>query len=132
MDLNKNVSLIVYGAVTEDFVIIAQLKKKMLKVKSGQVEEHRVDCYSMGDDIPHYIMDKFERMGVPSPKGGEIFNPSEKYPPHHDRGGISYFIPLESGTFYIGGVNYPVVPFVLYAFEDSRLHNTDFCAIMLK
>lgn len=132
MDLNKKISLVVYGAITEDFKIMAQLKKRMISIKSGQVKEHRVDCYSGGNYVPDYIVDKFDSIGIPSPKDVEIFNPSEKYPPHHDRGGISYFIPLESGTFYIGGVNYPVVPFVLYAFEDSRLHNTDFCAIMLK
>jgi len=51
---------------------------------------------------------------------------------HVDYGGISYFIPLEEGIFQIGGVNYPIVPFVLYAFEDSMLHNSNFASIMLK
>lgn len=51
---------------------------------------------------------------------------------HVDDGGISYFIPLEEGVFQIGGVNYPIVPFVLYSFEDSMLHNSNFVSIMLK
>ena len=131
MDLNKNISLIVYGAVAEDFKTIAYLKNQMTKIKDGLIKKHRLDCYNL-EKIPGEIVSKLKDCKINLTQDFEVFLPSEKYPPHCDEGGISYFIPLESGTFYIGGVNYPVVPFVLYAFEDSRLHNTDFCAIMLK
>lgn len=122
--------LISYGAVSKDFKVIAQLKKQMYKVKNNEIEPHRVDCYKITDRTPFDT--KFTDLGMTLPKNIEIFNPSDKYPSHTDDGGISYFVALESGNFYIDGITYPVVPFVLYAFDDGKLHNTDFCAVMLK
>lgn len=102
----------------------------MRLIKKGQIEQHRVDCYSIGT-VPD-INRKFESLFLPQPKSIEIFYPSQNYPPHTDEGGISYFIALEKGEFYIDNVSYHVTPFVLYAFDDGELHNTNFCAIMLK
>jgi hypothetical protein len=62
----------------------------------------------------------------------EVFYPKENYPDHIDGGGTSYFIALEDGVFKIEGVTYNISPFVLYAFEDSKPHNSNMCAIMLK
>jgi hypothetical protein len=123
-------TLISYGAISKDFKGIAQLKKQMFKVKNGEIEQHRVDCYKITDT--KIFETKFTDLGVEIPREIEIFYPSEKYPSHVDGGGISYFVALESGNFYIDGITYPIVPFVLYAFDDGKLHNTDFCAIMLK
>lgn len=123
-------SLISYGAITEDFVAIAKYKKYLEKIKNGSIKQHRVDCYET-----RYILEvahKFVALGIEVPKNVEIFWPSDNYPPHKDQGGLSYFIPLESGEFYIDNVSYPIVPFVLYAFDDGKLHNTNFAAIMLK
>lgn len=122
--------LISYGAVCQDFKIIAQLKKQMFEIKNNKINQHRIDCYKILDTKILNI--KFDNLGIELPKNIEIFYPSDKYPPHIDEGGISYFIALESGNFYIDGITYPIVPFILYAFDDGKLHNTDFCAIMLK
>lgn len=129
--ITKNISLVSYGPVSKDFKTIAGLKKQMLKVKAGEVEQHRVDCYPFR--VNSELINKFnEELRISLPESFEIFYPSEKYPPHVDEGGTSYFIPLESGNFFIDGVSYPIVPFVLYGFDDGKLHNTDFCAVMLK
>lgn len=125
------ISLTSYGAVTDDFRTIAYLKNQMSKIKSGGIASHRVDCYHL-EKIPGAIVGKLKEIGCTLTKELEVFLPSDNYPPHVDDGGQSYFIPLESGYFYIDGVNYPIVPFVLYGFDDGKLHNTDFCAIMLK
>ena len=123
-------SFVCLGTVTEKFQTIARLKKEMLRIKQGLVEQTRLDCYPyiMGS----YIFKKFEKIGLTVPKESEIFYPSDKYPSHTDSGGTSYMIPLEQGLFTINGVSHPVIPFVLYGFDDGKLHNTDFCAIMLK
>lgn len=127
----KSAILTSYGAISNDFKVIAQLKKQLQKVKSGEIIQHRVDCYKI-ENINALITKFTHELKIDMPKNVEIFYPSDKYPAHTDEGGISYFIALESGNFYIEGVNYPIVPFVLYSFDDGRLHNTDFCAIMLK
>lgn len=123
-------SLISYGAISQDFKSIAKLKKEMFKVKGNDIQEHRVDCYETTNS--NIINSKFEKLGLKVPTNIEIFYPSDKYPAHVDEGGVSYFVGLESGNFFIDGINYPIVPFVLYAFDDAKLHNTDFCALMLK
>lgn len=129
MDL-KNTSFISYGQVSKDFKTLAKLFIQLNKVKNKEVPQTKVDCYLFtGIDL---LQPKFTDINLPMPKDMEIFHPSMKYPPHTDKGGLSYFIPLESGIFSIDGVDYPVVPFVLYAFDDGKLHNTNFCAIMLK
>lgn len=122
--------LISYGAVTERFKVMAGLIKKMKSIKNGEIEQTRVDCYEF--EYFTDLLEKFKNKGINVPKDIEIFCPSDNYPPHVDSGGTSYFIPLEKGNFYIDGINYPVVPFVLYSFDDGEPHNTDFCSIMLK
>lgn len=128
--------LISYGSLSKDFKIMAQLTKLFNKVKNKEIKEFRVDCYDIkvhcSIPVLQSIDKKFEEIGMSGPTHLEVFYPSEHYPDHVDEGGISYFIPLESGLFNIGGVSYPVVPFVLYGFEDSKPHNTDFGAIMIK
>lgn len=104
----------------------------MVKVKNGEIEQYRVDCYKIPFNETKILDTKFTDLGIHTPKDIEIFYPSDKYPSHIDGGGISYFVPLESGDFYIDGVTYPIVPYVLYAFDDGKSHNTDFCSIMLK
>jgi hypothetical protein len=123
-------TLLSYGAVSNDFKFIAQLKKVMIQVKNGDLKPHRLDCYEFTNT--KVIENKFINLELEIPRNIEIFYPSDKYPSHIDEGGVSYFIALESGNFYIDGVTYRVVPYVLYAFDDGKLHNTDFCAIMLK
>lgn len=114
---------------------MAKLAILLNKIKNKEVEQSRFDCYSL-TNIPLTVMDaintKFESKNLKLPTQIEIFCPSENYPSHTDAGGISYFIGLEGGEFSIGDVNYPIVPFVLYSFEDSMVHNTNFAAIMLK
>jgi hypothetical protein len=122
--------LLSYGHISTDFKVMAKLKKVMIKIKNGEIEQHRIDCYKFTDT--NLLEGKFKDLGINFPNNVEIFYPSDKYPSHIDEGGISYFIALENGEFYIDGVSYPIVPFVLYAFDDGKLHNTDFCAIMLK
>lgn len=128
--------LISYGSLSKDFKIMAQLTKLFNKIKNHEIKEYRVDCYEVKShcSIPllQSIEDKFKEKELRWSSHLEVFYPSEHYPDHIDEGGISYFIPLESGLFNIGGVSYPVVPFVLYGFEDSNPHNTDFGAIMIK
>lgn len=123
-----------YGAISSDFPIIAQLSKLLKKIDRKELEEIRLDCYPvvLSEKTREEIVNKFVTNGIDFPSTQEIFKPSKNYPSHRDGGGISYFIPLEEGCFTIENVNYPIVPFVLYAFEDSKLHNTDFGAIMLK
>lgn len=125
-----DIDFVCFGAVTEKFSSIANLKKELNKIKTGAVAPVRVDCYPY--TIGNMIYNKFKNIGLDIPQEGEIFYPSEVYPPHIDGEGFSYFIPLESGNFTIDGVVYPIVPFVLYGFDDRKLHNTDFCAIMLR
>lgn len=128
--MENTIVLASYGAVSKNFAIMAKLKKELQKVKAGLTPQHRVDCYNITDIL--CLREKFLNLKIKFPENVEIFYPSENYPPHSDGGGISYFIPLESGNFYIDGISYPVVPFVLYSFDDGVLHNTNFCAIMLK
>lgn len=130
MELDKHVSLVSYGAITKDFKVMAGLTKRMNEIKNGKIEAHRLDCYPIGT-VPD-INRKFESIGHPQPQNMEIFMPSANYPSHVDEGGMSYFIPLEEGIFTIDDVDYMITPFVLYAFEDGKLHNTLLCAIMLK
>lgn len=127
----KQPDLIIYGAIADDFAKLAGYRKMYQSAITGDLKYLRVDCWEL-PSIPVSLRQKFSEVGIQFPRHLEIFNPSTDYPPHKDEGGISYFIPLESGIFTIKGVSYPVVPFVLYAFEDGELHNTDFCAIMLK
>lgn len=127
--------LISYGAVSTDFKIIATLNKLNSKIEAGEFQEHRLDCYKFyeySDKLNDALKDKFRNRGLIPYISAEVFKPTKNYPAHCDEGGTSYFIPLEEGCFSIENVNYPIVPFVLYAFEDSKLHNTDFSAIMLK
>lgn len=125
--------LISYGSVSKDFKIIAQLSKLLTKIKNGEIRETRLDCYPLtSNSIAVDITKKFETEKIPVFNSVEVFLPSINYPSHVDEGGTSYFIPLEEGNFLIESVSYPIVPFVLYAFEDSKPHNTNFGAIMLK
>lgn len=122
-----------YGAVSTDFKIIALLSR--LYEKTSDIKPHRLDCYNVddySDKLNDAIKLKFKESELKPYGSKEVFKPSKNYPSHKDEGGISYFIPLEEGWFTIENVNYPIVPFVLYGFEDSKLHNTDFGAIMLK
>lgn len=122
-----------YGAVSSDFKVMAQMSKTLTLIKEGALPQTRVDCYELhSTNIKYAINKKFTDCNINLPEQCEIFLPSKNYPAHTDEGGISYFIALEEGVFSISGVNYPIVPFVLYSFEDSKLHNTDFGAIMLK
>jgi len=124
--------LISYGSVSKDFKIIARLSKLLMKIKNDEIAQIRLDCYPTGGNGLEEINAKFKDSGLGTPKSSEVFLPSINYPSHVDEGGISYFIPLEEGRFLIENVSYPIVPFVLYAFEDSKPHNTNFGAIMLK
>jgi hypothetical protein len=127
--------LISYGSISKDFKVMAQLTIILNKIKNNEIEQSRVDCYSLNQLPKSALVEidkKFNEKNLSIPKQIEIFYPSQNYPSHTDDGGTSYFIGLESGEFLIGDVNYPIVPFVLYAFEDSKLHNTNFAAIMLK
>ena len=127
--------LVSYGSVSRDFRVIAQMRKLLKRIQNQEIPEHRIDCYSV-DSLESLSKDsiniKFSQNSLKMPENIEVFCPSENYPSHTDSGGISYFIGLESGLFTIGGTSYPIVPFVLYSFEDSKSHNTDFGAIMLK
>lgn len=123
--------LISYGAISTDFKKIANFSKIIDKIKESK--QTRLDCYQYHTDIIDEVLTKkFIDKDLEPPISIEIFAPSKNYPMHIDNGGISYFIPLEEGVFQIGGVNYPIVPFVLYSFEDSMLHNSNFVSIMLK
>lgn len=119
-----------YGAITKDFKVIAKLKKYLEKINNKQLNQTRLDCYKVEER--EVIYDLFDKLSLPVPIAIEIFKPSDNYPVHIDGGGISYFIPLESGLFFIEGVNYPIVPFVLYSFNDGMLHNSNFSSIMIK
>lgn len=119
-----------YGAITKDFKVIAKLKKYLEKINNKQLNQTRLDCYKIEER--EVIYDLFDKLSLPVPIAIEIFKPSDNYPVHIDGGGISYFIPLESGLFFIEGVNYPIVPFVLYSFNDGIAHNSNFCSIMIK
>lgn len=125
--------LTIYGSVSKKFKILAQLTKLLATIKSGAIIQTRLDCYNITNNlIFETINKKFIECNLQSFKQIEVFLPSQKYPSHIDEGGLSYFIPLESGNFLIDGVNYPVIPFVLYSFNDGELHNSDFGSIMLK
>lgn len=130
MEINKNVSLVCLGAVTDNFKTIAKLKKFITQINNNEIKSERLDCYNYVIGID--VFNKFKSLELDSPRTYEIFYPSEIYPPHKNSGGTSFFIPLESGNFWIDNISYPVLPFVLYGFEDSKLHNSDFCSIMLK
>jgi hypothetical protein len=128
--MNK-VSLISYGAVTTNFAQIAVMKRLSEKIKSSELKSgNRLDCYPTV--FSDFYQEKFTDCDLDVPNSIEVFAPSDNYPPHIDDGGTSYFIPLEKGNFSIDGISYPIVPFVLYAFEDGKLHNSDFCSIMFK
>jgi hypothetical protein len=132
MEINKHMSLVSYGSIIEDFKSLAQIKNQIKQMKSGMVKQHRLDCYYF-EKNPNCVINKMKEIGkLPLQSYIEVFIPSDNYPPHKDEGGTSYFIPIESGEFFIDGVNYPVIPFVLYGFDDGKLHNTNFPAIMLK
>ncbi len=128
--------LISYGSISKDFKIMAQLTNLFNKIKFSDIKETRLDCYDISKHfsiaVKESIDKKFNDIKINIPTNIEVFYPSVNYPSHVDGGGISYFIPLEEGLFLIEGVNYSIVPFVLYAFEDCKLHNTNFGAIMLK
>jgi len=100
--------LTTYGPITTDFKVMARLIKRMRDIKSKKVIPHRLDCYEVGECY-EYIKNKTKDILINVTM--EIFNPSLNYPPHIDDGGISYFIPLEPGNFYINTVSYPIVPF---------------------
>jgi hypothetical protein len=131
----NSTELVSYGSISKDFKIMASLTILLNKIKNKEIEQTRVDCYGLGN-IPMKVLDsintKFENKNLNLPNQIEIFYPSQKYPSHTDDGGTSYFIALENGEFLIGDVSYPIVPFVLYSFDDSMEHNTNFAAIMLK
>jgi hypothetical protein len=127
--------LISYGSISDDFKVIAQMSNLLKKIKKSEIKPHRLDCYSLQSlckFAQSSIKNKFKENNLLIPENMEVFKPSENYPSHTDEGGTSYFIGLEKGNFLIGNVSYPIVPFVLYSFEDSKLHNTNFGAIMLK
>lgn len=128
--------LISYGAVSSDFKVMAQLSKLLDKIRNGEIEKRRLDCYQFTENVSvavsGAVRSKFDNCSLKIPTSLEVFVPSKNYPSHVDDGGISYFIGLEEGVFTISNVSYPIVPFVLYSFEDSKLHNTTFGAIMLK
>lgn len=125
--------LISYGSVSKDFKVMAQLTNLLNSIKQGEVKQFRLDCYVIpSKSVIKSITTKFEALDIPMFESIEVFYPSTNYPSHVDEGGTSYFIALENGNFLIENVSYPIVPFVLYAFEESKLHNTDFGAIMLK
>lgn len=127
--------LISYGSVTTDFKLIAQLNGLIKKANTGELKKTRLDCFRIEGVISHALNDAIEKKLAENKLEileFELFKPTKNYPSHVDEGGTSYFIPLEEGTFVIGDVHYPIVPFVLYGFEDSMLHNTNFGAIMLK
>ena len=129
--MEKTAELISYGAISTDFKVIANFSRILTKLK--ELKQTRLDCYQCPNPIVNEaIAKKFEAKNLEESTIIEVFAPSKNYPMHVDYGGISYFIPLEEGIFQIGGVNYPIVPFVLYAFEDSMLHNSNFASIMLK
>lgn len=125
--------LISYGAVTKVFKYMAQMVKFLERQKNDELIQTRLDCYEcIPNALANVIISKFEKEGLLAPNEMELFVPSMIYPNHVDTGGMSYFIALEEGIFTIGGVNYVVTPFVLYAFEDSKEHNSNFGAIMIK
>lgn len=127
--------LISYGSVTTSFKLIAQLNGLIKKADTGEIKATRLDCFKLDLVFSHALDNaigtKFSANGLKYDTI-ELFKPTRNYPSHADEGGTSYFIPLEEGIFSIGDVNYPIVPYVLYAFEDSKLHNTNFASIMLK
>ncbi len=127
--------LISYGKITDKFKIIAQLTNILKQIRLGNIKEFRLDCYKQ--DISPIILteidNKFEAIDKKyGYKEIEFFVPSKNYPSHIDDGGISYFIALEEGNFIIEDVIYKITPFVLYSFDESKPHNTNFGAIMLK
>jgi hypothetical protein len=130
--------LTVYGGITTKFKIIAQLVKLCKRIKNKELNEtsSRLDCHdfksNVYDGVYSELEKKFTFLKLKMFINSEIFYPTQNYPPHTDEGGISYFIPLEEGTFQINGINYPVIPFILYSFEDSNPHNSNFVSIMLK
>lgn len=123
--------LISYGQVTRDFKSIAKYKNFLKRVLKGEVPQTRLDCYNVVIGC-HEINDKFKELGWKLPTNFELFIPSDSYPPHTDKSEhFSYFIGLESGIFTIENVEYHTTPFVLYAFDSNKLHNTNFPAIMI-
>lgn len=126
--------LISYGSISKDFKIFAELRKFLVKVKSGEIKEHRLDCYPtdpLSNNIIVQIANKVADSNLGDPTNIELFYPSNDYPPHVDGEGRSCFVALERGQFYIDGVTYDVVPFVLYGFDHSLPHNTNFPSLMI-
>lgn len=126
-----NEQLISYGPISNEFRVLAKYKNYLDNmINEDKVPQHRLDCYRL---LINYndILDRFSTLSLEKPTEVEIFQPSCNYPPHIDGDGVSYFIPLEEGVFQIEGVEYVVIPFVLYCFDDRKLHNTNFTAIML-
>lgn len=130
--MDKEISLICYGQVTEKFKCFAGLTNMLKNIRLGQIKQSRVDCYPI-DNVPIYLSNKIKKCKIELIEDSfEIFVPTQNYPSHVDEGGVSYFVPLEGGLFFIDGVSYPVVPFVLYGFDDGKLHNSNFGSIMIK
>lgn len=127
--------LTIYGSITNKFGIFAEATYFCNNIKNDKIKQSRLNCYYKHDLPPRIlkcIAEKLKLLKLETQDKIEIFYPSQNYPPHTDEGGISYFIPLEEGTFSINGVNYPVIPFILYSFEDGNPHNSNFVSIMLK
>lgn len=124
--------LISYGAISTNFKDFAKLKKELKKIESNEVEPHRLDCYPL--ENKSIVNNCFERFGFKTPGFIEIFSPSDKYPLHVDseKPSESFFIPLRGGIFTYDNIDYPVVPFVLYSFDDSVLHGSNFTSIMIR
>jgi hypothetical protein len=125
--------LIVHGSISSNFALFARLVKIVEKIESGAIRQSgRIDCFELPtieyQEICFILKNKFQIQ----PSDIEIFFPSMNYPSHKDEIGTSYFIPLENGIFTIDDMSHPVVPFVLYSFDDSNLHNSDFPSIMIR
>ena len=124
--------LISFGPIFSNFNQIAKLKKELYKIKNGELKQSRIDCFEASKEMLQLLKITFEDIVGEIFTEIEIFKPSENYPPHIDGNGISFFIGLESGKFLIESTEYQISPFVLYKFDDRKLHNSNFCSIMLK
>lgn len=129
--------LTAHGAITSDYKVISKLTNLSKKIKEGKVESYRNNCYKYNNYISNnysecIINELFSNLKLQKPKEMEIFYSPIYVPPHTDEGKLSYFIGFEPGEFFIGGISYPIVPFVLYSFDESCLHNSNFLALMIK
>lgn len=125
-----------YGSITNDFRCMAQMVKLRNKIISGEITETRQDCFDVAGNVPPSLVDwiksKLSDCHLRHNGKMEVFYPREKYPCHVDSGEVSFFIALQPGNFFISNVSYPIVPFVLYSFDDGKPHNSDFMSIMIK